>query len=181
MRRLIPLLGLATAIVACASPPPPTPPATPEVVRAADGAGPFSLVFELPRSTWRAGEAIEGTVSLRVAAGGPSSVYGSAGGPFMFTYRELTGTKVVEPVADAACGPHPIAPGAPISEPLGKSGAWSQTDPDGPFLQAFLTRPDVRLPAGDWAVTAAAIFSDGVQCDGRSYDLAATIELHITE
>lgn len=181
MRRLIPLLALGSLVAACASPPPPTPPATPEVVRAADAELPFSLVFELPRSTWQAGEAIEGIVSLRVAAGGPSAVYGSAGGPFMFTYRELTRTRVVEPVADAACAPHPIDPGAPITEPLGKSGAWSETDPDGPFLHDFLTRPDVRLPAGDWAVTAAAIFSDGVMCDGRSYDLTATIELHITD
>lgn len=140
---------------------------------------PFSLVFEVPSSTWRSGEAIEGTVSLRVAEGGPSTVYGSAGGPFMFTYRELNGTRFVEPVADAACGGHPVTPDAPITKPLGKSGAWSENDRDGPFLEAFLTGPDVRLPAGEWAVTAAAIFSEGQVCDGFSHDLTATIVLHV--
>jgi hypothetical protein len=70
MRRLIPLLALGTVVVACAPAPASTPAATPEVVRAVDGEPPFSLVFELPRSTWRAGEAIVGTVTLGVAAGG---------------------------------------------------------------------------------------------------------------
>ena len=181
MRRLILLLALGTMVAACASPPTPTPPATPEVIRVVDAEPPFSLAFEVPRSTWRSGEAIEGTVSLRVAEGGPTTVYGAAGGPFMFTYRELNGTRFVEPVADAACGGHPIAPDAPITGPIGKSGAWSESDPDDAFIQAFLKGPDVRLPAGDWAVTAAAIFSEGLVCDGFSHDLTATIELHVTE
>ena len=181
MRRLIPLLAIGTIVAACASPPPPTPPATAAVVRVADAEPPFGLVFELPRSTWGAGEAIEGTVSLRVAAGGPSTVYGSGGGLFMFTYRELNGTRFVEPVADAACAPHAITPGAPITKPLGKSGAWNDNDPDEAFVKTFLAGPDVRLPAGDWAVTVAAVFSEGLVCDGFSHDLTATIEVHITD
>jgi hypothetical protein len=182
MHRLIALIGLGVLVIACANPPPPTvPPATAGSVRAVDAEPPFTLVFELPRSTWHAGEPILGTVRLSVAVGGPSTIYSSAGGPFMFTYRELTGDRVVDPVADAACAGHEIAPGAPITQLLGKSGAWDETDPDGPFLKAFLMAPDIRLPAGDWAVTAEATFSDGQMCDGGGYDPSATIELHVTD
>ena len=182
MRRLIPLLALIVAACATTNPSPSAaPPIQPQATQVVDTEGPFSLVFELPRTTWRSGEAIEGTVSLRVAEGGPSAIYGSMGGPFMFTYRELTGTRLVEPVADAACGRHEIAPGAPITEPLGKSGAWSDTDPDGPFLKAFIMGPDVRLPAGDWAVSVLATFSDGAMCDGHPYGPTATVVLHIVD
>ncbi len=147
MHQLLPRLVLATVVVGCASPPTPTPPATPEVIRVVDTEPPFSLVFEVPSSTWRSGEAIEGTVSLRVAEGGPSTVYGSAGGPFMFTYRELNGTRFVEPVADAACGGHPVTPDAPITKPLGKSGRLERERP-GRSLPRGVPHRARRAPAG---------------------------------
>ena len=73
----------------------------------------------------------------------------------------------------------PIGAGSPITAPLGKSGAWSDDEPDGAFYHDFLTSLDVRLPAGDWVVTASAGFVVGKDCTGGSHDLAAPIVIHV--
>ena len=83
-------------------------------------------------------------------------IYGAAGGPLNFGYKELTGHREIGPASDAACAPHALSVEAPIVVALGKSGGWSDDQPDATFYRDFLTRPDIRLPAGDWPVTATA-------------------------
>ena len=116
-------------VATCASPPTSTPPATPEVIRVVPPSHAFSPAFEVARSTLGASvEAIEGTVSLRVAEGGPTTVYGAAGGPFLVTYRE-NGARFVEPVADAAWVGHPIAPARRSRGPSGSPGPGARATP----------------------------------------------------
>ena len=106
-------------------------------------------------------------------------IYGAAGGPLNFGYKELTGHRELGPASDAACAPHALSVEAPIVVALGKSGGWSESSPT-PRSSAFLKGPDIRLPAGDWLVTAAAI-SARLVGDGFTHDLTAPIELHVTD
>ena len=164
-------------IAACGSP---TPSSTPEVASAIDADGAFTLTFELPKSTWKAGEPISGGARLSVASGS-RIIYGAAEGPLNFSYRELRGHRVMGPASDAVCAPHDISEAAPITSPLGKSGGWDDNEADGAFYRAFFTRPDVRLPTGDWVVTALATFLLGEDCSGGSHDLEASAVLHIVD
>jgi hypothetical protein len=181
MRRFALLLALGTLVVSCAAPPPPmsTEPEA-KAARAVEVVGPFTLTFELPKSTWKAGEPITGEASLSVADGA-GTIYGSAGEPLHFAFKELTGRRVMGPASDAACARYELAADAPIVAPIGKSGGWSDDEPDGAFYRDFFTSPDIRLPAGDWVVTASAEFLVGRDCSGPMRTLSAPIVLHVTD
>ena len=134
----------------------------------------------MPKATWTAGEPITGQARLSVA-NGSGTIYGAAGGPLNFGYKEVTGHREMGPASDAACAPHALSVEAPIVVPLGKSGGWSDDQPDAAFYRNFLTGPDIRLPAGDWLVTASAEFLVGKDCSGPMTTLTAPIQLHITD
>jgi hypothetical protein len=68
----IALLALVAVVILprsmpAALPGPPEP--TPSAVRAESESHPFRLVFEMPKTTWRAGEAIEGLARLELIEG----------------------------------------------------------------------------------------------------------------
>jgi hypothetical protein len=181
MRRLIAAAVLAvviTAIAGFAGTPaaPPTPVPTP----AAQTDGPFRLQLALPRLDWRAGDAITGTATLAYTGTAPTTVYGSSGGVIAFSYAEVGGTRSVDPVWSADCGPHPLGPAAPITADLSKSGAVDGTGPDADFQRSFLADPGVvRLPAGTWDVSAVTKFLDGEACSGASHDMKATVRITV--
>ena len=181
MRRLILLIAFGTVVAACASPPQPTPPATPEVVRATDADGPFTLVLELPKATWTAGESITGQARLSVAKGS-GTIYGAAGGPLNFGYKELTGHREMGPASDAACAPHALSVEAPIVVALGKSGGWSDDQPDAAFYRDFLTEPG--HPAARWRLARdgnGRVPRRQGLATGPMTTLTAPIELHVTD
>jgi hypothetical protein len=47
-------------------------------------------------------------------------------------------------------------------------------------LSRVLAHPVVRLPAGDWTISAVASFVEGKGCSGASRMMAATVVVHIT-
>ena len=143
-------------------------------------AGPFRLRLVLPKATWRADEPIAGEATLSVTGLQAAELGGSGGGLIVFDYRELGGRRHVEPVWTADCVPHPIGPADPISEPLGKSGGIDGSDPDYEFYHGFLQGPDVRLPPGEWQITAIATFVDGRDCDGHSYSIGTPFTVTVT-
>ncbi|HEY4752701.1 MAG TPA: hypothetical protein VIH37_05400, partial [Candidatus Limnocylindrales bacterium] len=157
-RRGLVLAGLLAVVAGCAIAPS-GPPATPPPP-AAEVDGPFRLELALPRTDWRAGEAITGTATLSYAGAAPTTVYGSGVGVIAFSYAEVGGTRRVDPAWTADCTPHPIGPAAPITAELSKSGAVGGTEPDADFLRSFLTTDPgvVRLPAGTWDVSAVTMF-----------------------
>jgi hypothetical protein len=184
MRRLTSLLGLGLLVAACASPAPPStaaaaaPSAVAPGARAVDTSGPFTLVLELPTDTWAAGEPITGEARLQVADG-DGLIYGSGGGPLAFGYLELTGHREMGPAMTSDCARHRLGVDTPITSPLRKAGGWSDDDPDAAFYRDFVTGPDIRLPSGDWLVTASADFLAGKDCSGAAVHLEAPIVLHI--
>jgi hypothetical protein len=142
-------------------------------------AGPFRLTLELPKATWHADEPITGAATLSVTELKAALLGGSGGGFIVFDYREVGGRRHVEAVSTADCAPHAIGPAEPISEPLGKSGGWDDTDPNAAFYRAFLQGPDVRLPPGQWQITAIATFIDGEGCDGQRYSMETPVTITV--
>jgi hypothetical protein len=67
-----------------------------------------------------------------------------------------------------------------LTSPIKKFGAFSDDQPDAAFYRAFLADPVVRLPAGDWAISAVASFVEGKGCSGASRMMTATVTVHVT-
>ena len=192
VRGLVLVVGLALVaglvLVACTIPSPspvapadtaPSQSATPVAARAEASRGRYRLVFELPKSTWSAGEPITGTATLSLIGGGQADIGASGSGITGFHYQERGGRHDVEPVLTADCTSYRVSGEAPIVEPLGKSGGFTGEDPDAAFLRSFLAGPNVLLPAGDWQVTAIADFIDGRRCQGEHYLLEAPVVIHV--
>lgn len=143
--------------------------------------GSFRLELVLPHLDWKASDAITGTAILSFAGSAPTTVYGSGSSVINFSYVEVGGTRRVDPVWTADCAPHSIDPATPINEPLGRSGAMPNDDPNAAFLRSFLTAPDTRLPVGTWDITALAIFTEGVACEGGPHSMTATMRVTVGE
>ena len=148
--------------------------------RAEDVVGSFRLVFELPRATWRTVEPIDGVASLEVGGGIGKDIGGSGGGLLGFDFVEANGTRSMTSIWSADCAPYRLEPGRPMKSAIKKSGGFSADEPNAAFYRDFLADPIIRLPAGDWTITAVAIFVEGKECRGTSRSLAAPILVHIT-
>jgi hypothetical protein len=136
-------------------------------------------MFELPKVTWHADDAIMGVATLSVAGIQSTVLGGSGSGLIGFDYREVGGRRHVEPASTLDCASYPIGPADPISKPIGKSGGFDGADPDAAFYRAFLQGPDVRLPPGEWQITAIATFIDAEGCDGQSYSIEAPLTITV--
>jgi hypothetical protein len=143
--------------------------------------GPFRLELVLPHLDWKTNEPISGTAILGFAGAAPTTIYGSGGSVINFAYAELGGTRKVDPVWTADCGPLALVPATPINEGLSKSGAFDQNSPEADFVRAFLSGPDVRLPAGTWDVTANAIFMEDAGCSGGGHSMNATVRITVRD
>jgi hypothetical protein len=173
---------LGSILGACVGSSPSVPAATQSAghaVVASDVQGAFQLTFELPRTTFHVGEAIEGRATLGVAGGDPVAFGSSGGGPFVFDFAEVDGRRRVGGAMTADCAPYRLEPGRPMTSAITKSGGFSDDDPDAAFYRAFLHDTPVSLPAGDWRITAGATFVEGQGCSGVSRDLAAPIVVHV--
>ena len=180
MSRLL-ALALCLALAGCgADATRPTPAPTFESQRAGDLDGPFQLVFELPRTRWKADEPIDGVASLAVIDGVGADLGGSGGGVFVFDFAEMNGTRHVGGASTADCAPYRLEVGKPMTSHITKSGGFDGNDPNAAFYRAFLADPIVRLPAGDWTITVVASFVEGKGCSGASRNLSAPILIHVT-
>ena len=176
MRRLV---AIAVLVVVAGCAPAATPTSSPSPAAETDGL--FRLELALPRHDWRVEDAITGTATLSYTGATLTTIYGSGSGVIVFAYAEVGGTRRVDPVWTADCGPHSLGPAAPITADLSKSGGVSGTEPDAAFLRTFLlTDPEViRLPAGTWDITAVAQFLDGADCSGGSHAMKATVRITV--
>jgi hypothetical protein len=142
--------------------------------------GPYTLELTLPHLDWKVDEPILGSATLSFGGAAPTTIYGSGSSILNFAYAEVGGTRKVDPVWTADCGPHPLDPATPINEPLSTSGGFSNDDPNAAFLREFLTDPDVRLPSGTWDITAKAYFADQPSCAGATHSIGATLRITVT-
>ncbi len=181
MRRLIASALLLVVLGACsASAPSPTAAPSAGGAQAADLQAPYLLTLELPSATWKANQPITGRATLALAQGAGMDLGGSGGGLVYFEYVSVDGVHHVEGAMTADCRAYRLVPGAPMTAPLSHSGGFYPEQPDFEFNRAFLTAPDVRLPAGDWKITAVASFVEGEGCSGASRTIRATVTIHVT-
>jgi len=176
------IVAICLVVAGCGAGPatPTAPTASTTNERAATLQGRFQLVFDLARGSWKAGDVVEGFATLALVDGVGVDLSGSGGGLFGFDFAEVNGTRHVAPVSTADCGPYRLELGKPMMSAIRKSGGISDDDPNADFYRAFLTDPIVRLPAGDWTITAIADFIEGKTCSGASRRLTAPIVVHIT-
>ncbi len=142
--------------------------------------GRFRLDFELPKTIWTAGEPIEGLATLSLVDGTSVDLGTSGGGPFGFAYVDPNGKHDVEPAWTSDCRATQLKGDKPMTSGLSKSGGFSESDPDAAFFHAFLNGdPVVRLPAGDWTITAVASFVEEAGCTGNVHRMTASIPIHV--
>jgi hypothetical protein len=177
MRIVIPALVLL--LLACGPAPTPSPTAA-EPVIAFDEQGKFRLELELPKTTYAAGEPIDGMARLRFAGPGGVEIAGPAGGPIGFALIDVDGPRDVGGAQDAACAPYGIDPGQPFTTGLVKSGGFSPDDPADDFIEAFLNDPVYRLPAGTWDIQAWSSFL-GKGCELPETRLNASVRIVVTD
>jgi hypothetical protein len=148
-------------------------------VHAAGLQAPYLVTLTLPKATWSAKEPITGAATLALAQGAGVDLGGSGGGLLFFQYASVDGTHNVGGAMTADCRAYRLEPGVGMSAPLSHSGGFSPEQPDFEFLRTFLTAPDVRLPAGDWKMSAVADFVEGQDCSGASRRITATVTIHV--
>jgi hypothetical protein len=141
--------------------------------------GPFQLVFELPKDTWRADEAIDGLATLSLLEGTGMDIGGSGGGLLGFGIDEVNGSRHMGPAWRLDCHTYRLIRDHPMTSPINKSGGFSADEPNANFYRAFFADPVVHLPPGDWRITAVAHFVEGTACGGASRELRASILIHV--
>lgn len=180
MRRLMVFALCLIVAAGCAQSVAPTPAPSLSGVHAGHAQAPYLIQFDLPRDTWTAAETIEGLATLTLVQGSGVDLGGSGGGLLFFDYASVDGIHHVEPAMTLDCKAYRLEAGKPMTSTLTKSGGTYPEQPDFAFNQAFLTAPTVRLPAGDWKITAVASFVEGAGCSGQSRELRATAVIHVT-
>jgi hypothetical protein len=144
--------------------------------------GRFRLTFTLPRTTWSSGEAISGEAALALVIGDLAELGVAGNGPLEFMFQEVGGRHVVGPAWDTVCASARLAADSPITQPIRKSGGYSNDQPDADFYRSFFADPLVRLPAGDWDISAIAEFIDGRDCGAADHhSMRATVRVHVTD
>jgi hypothetical protein len=149
---------------------------------AEDVDGRFRLTFTLPRATWASGESITGEAALALLEGDPAELGVAGNGPIEFMFQEVGGRREIGPAWDTVCASAGLASDSPITRPIRKSGGYANDQPDADFYRSFFADPLVRLPAGDWDISAIAEFFDGRDCGAADHhSMRATLRVHVTD
>jgi hypothetical protein len=176
--RILVVVTIALAVAAC-GPSPTSSPAASEPVIAFDEEGPFRLELELPKTTYAAGEPIEGVARLRFAGPGAIDIAGSGSALIVTALVDAAGD-VLTGAATADCAQYTLDPDHPFATGLVKSGGWLPDDPSDDFIEAFLKDPVFRLPTGNWGIQAEAEFM-GKGCEGPVRTLTTSVPIVVTE
>ena len=174
--------ALCLAVNGCSAttPTPAAPTPAPTPAQSTDTQGRYHLVFELPKTDWRASDSITGQATLSLVGSGGTDFGASGEGPFAFGFDAVDGNLHVGWTMTSDCGNYHLDAGQPMSSPIKKSGTYSATAAPYDFNRWFMTDPLVHLPAGDWTITAIASLVDGSYCSGAYYTLKAAVLVHVT-
>jgi len=174
VHRLLAVLALAVAVAACGSSAPSSRPAT-----ASAKSGDLRLDLYVDRSVWRAGDLITGTTFFVNTGGTPVVAYGSGMGLVAYAFTEVDGSRVLDNVMSADCGPHDLPGLDGQTYRLAASGATSSDGADA-WIAAANDAGGAKLPAGTWDITAQADFYVGGYCGaGKEILLKATTRVTV--
>lgn len=188
------LLVLALGAAACSSDAPltPTPPPTPDASTGLETPAPalddrpvsatqsdplFTMTVTIPHAQVETTTAIEPVA--RFGYVGPlGSVDVHHGAPLVYwSIRELGGQRVMSGGVDTVCLQSTLEAGRVAKQEFAKSGEVSE-DPRTGFDLAWFRQPQLRLPAGRWAISATF---DGYlgSCGGERHQVSATVEIEV--
>jgi hypothetical protein len=146
---------------------------------ASTSAGLYGLDLQLTKLAWKVGEPMTGTATLSYAGGSHVNLDGSGTGLISFNYAEVGGNRKLEGVWTADCGPHDIGPASPITTPLTKDFGYQPDSGDDAWIKAILDGDGIQLPAGTWDITARAVFVEGKDCSGATYNIETTVRVTV--
>jgi hypothetical protein len=177
-------LAVAVAVAGCGSPAgssavAPKASRAVTLLRADDSDGGFRLSLELPKDTWRAGEAIEGNATLAPVGGGVATVSGSGTGLLGFEYAQIGGDYKAGWGSTLDCVQYSVGSSAPLVSSLRKAGMYEGDAGPTDFNRLFAADPLVHLPLGDWTVAAVSDFTEGAGCTGMGHGLRAEVIVHV--
>ena len=81
---------------------------------------------------------------------------------------------------DLSCAAYGLDPQTPFTTGLQKSGGFDPDDPADDFIEAFLTDPIYRLPAGTWEIHAWSNFL-GQGCNLPETRLNTRVQIVVTD
>jgi len=148
---------------------------------ATDADGRYTLTFSLPKASYAAREEIIGGLATLGLEPGPDVVVGGSRDLLSFGFAEVNGTRQMGPASDSMCARHALSAASPLTSRIVKSGGWRDDMPDSDFYFGFFADPAIKLPPGDWDITAYADFVEGPGCSGETKALKATIRVHVTD
>jgi hypothetical protein len=151
----------------------------PTAETSADG---FTLTLAADVPQVRAGHEIAVTATLGHDQERDVVLSGSGSGVVFFSVtRREDGLTSGPPVHTDDCARHVLAAGAPVTIPFSKSGGYSPDDPNADFLEIYFADPALSLPAGTWRIDAVTHAWIGEGCTGEPLELAASVEVVVTD
>jgi hypothetical protein len=159
MRRGLSIASVVLVVVAaCGQSPEPSPTGLPFLVEGRDAG--FAMSMRLGSDVVDAGAPIDLSAVLMWEGANPTAtIWGSGMGPVSFGLTQIDGDIALGGIMTADCGPHEFKRLVPVAVPYRKSGGWTDEDPNADFYRSFFADPNdpvLRLPAGQWRVTAMA-------------------------
>jgi hypothetical protein len=179
-RRLLGTVMAAAVLAACEPAPTPSAQGAAEPVIAIDEQGLFRLELELPKATYAAGEPIEGVARLWFAGPGVIEVAGSGSGLIGFTLLDVDRNRGLGFAMTGDCVAYSLDAANPYTAGLIKSGAFDSQTPEHAWIEAFLSDPVYRLPAGTYEIGASASFL-GKGCELPTTELSAAVRITVTD
>jgi len=142
--------------------------------------GGYSLTFTVAKASWHVSEVVEGNATISVVNGHDTAISGAGENVFGFEFSRIGGP-MFQPVWPASCKSYLIRPDQPLVFAIEKSGTIDPMEPNAPYYREFFRDPLIRLPAGEWRITAIAQIHDGPECAGASRLVRLPIDLRVTE
>ena len=162
------------------SPPLPSPgtPGSPTPVSATDSDAKFTLTVTVPQGV------VTTTTSITPVAefgyiGPQDAVTIYHGAPVVYwRIQEIGGQRGMGGAVNTICDNSTLVKGETSTKPFRKGGQISD-DPGTFFDRVWFEDPTLRLPAGQWAISAVFDAALG-GCGGEHHELTATVEIEVT-
>jgi hypothetical protein len=137
----------------------------------------FSLAITSARAHWPSGEPIEISTTVRYLGTEEATVLSHGSAFVVFTIEQLDGAFDQGGGRDDSCDGETFAPGEIRDVPFQKSGGYSNDDPAAEMWRQWFDDPELRLPAGQYRITAETRYS--ARGCGEMRPLRASIEITV--
>jgi hypothetical protein len=182
MRRLFAIVSLL-AVAACSQPPESSEvPTSLGPIQGESREDGFTLAVRSEEARVSAGDQIHVAATLGHDGDRDVTLSGSGSGVVFFSVTRVEdGLTSGAPAQTDDCVPHVLPAGEPVTVPFAKSGGFSPEDPNADFLELYFSDPALSLPAGTWRIEATASARVGEGCTGEPLELAASIQVIVTD